>query len=47
MKLRLFPLLSLLIAVALLIQGAPLPVAARTEPVPAEPAAPTAFSCNA
>ena len=46
MKLRLFPLLSLLIAVSLLIQGAPLPAAARTEPAPAEPAAPTAFSCD-
>ena len=32
MKLRLFPLLSLLVAVLLLIPGAPLPVAARAEP---------------
>ena len=46
MKLRLFPLLSLLVAVSLLVQGAPLPAAARTEPGPAEPAAPTAFSCD-
>jgi hypothetical protein len=33
MKLRSFPLLSLLIAAALLIQGAPLPVVAWAEPV--------------
>ena len=31
---------------SLLVQGAPLPAAARTEPAPAEPAAPTAFSCD-
>jgi hypothetical protein len=47
MKLRSLPLLSLLIVVSLLIQGAPLPAAARAEPGPAEPAAPSAFSCDA
>ena len=41
MKLRLFPLLSLLVAVVLLIPGAPLPVVARTEPESAGPAADT------
>jgi len=46
MKVRPFPLLILLIAVSLLVQGAPLPVAARTEPDLAEPAAPIAFSCD-
>ena len=44
MKLRSFTLLTLLVAVSLLVQGAPLPAAARTVP---DPAAPTAFSCNA
>ncbi|MCX6030820.1 MAG: fibronectin type III domain-containing protein [Chloroflexi bacterium] len=43
MKLRIFPLLSLLVAVSLLVQGAPLPAAARTAP---DPAALTAFSCD-
>jgi hypothetical protein len=37
MKLRLFPLLSLLIVVSLLGQGVPPPAAARVEPAPAEP----------
>lgn len=46
MKPRLFPLLSLPVAVLLLIPGAPLPVAARTAPALAEPAAPAAFSCD-
>jgi hypothetical protein len=32
MRLRSFPLLSLLVAVSWLVQGAPLPAAIRTEP---------------
>jgi hypothetical protein len=31
----------------MLVQGTPLPAAARTEPGPAEPANPTVFSCDA
>ena len=46
MKLRLFPLLSLLVAVSLLVQGATLPAAAGPEQDTAEPAAASSFSCD-
>jgi hypothetical protein len=46
MKRRPFPLLTLLIAASLLVQGTPLPAAARIESDPTEPTAPTAFSCD-
>lgn len=46
MKLRSFPLLALLVAAALLVQGAPLPPIAQTATDPTEAATPTAFSCD-